>query len=75
MKPQVVNLGVIDIISTIQKRQKLYLALILQDVERVLGKNSQEFIQIRKSILDNSNEFVRSIVQAIFGDDYEGNLK
>lgn len=75
MKPQVVNLGVIDIISTIQKRQKLYLALTLQDVERVLGKNSQEFIQIRKSILDNSNEFVRSIVQAIFGDDYEGNLK
>lgn len=75
MKPQVINLGVIDIISTIQKRQKLYLALTLQDVERTLGKNSQEFIQIRKSILDNSNEFVRSIVQAIFGDDYEGNLK
>lgn len=75
MKPQVVNLGVIDIISTIQRRQKLYLALTLQDVERVLGKNSQEFIQIRKSILDNSNEFVRSIVQAIFGDDYEGDLK
>lgn len=75
MKPQVVNLGVIDVVSTIQKRQKLYLALTLQDVERILGKNSQEFIQIRKSILDNSNEFVRSIVQAIFGDDYEGNLK
>jgi len=75
MKPQVINLGVIDIISTIQRRQKLYLALTLQDVERTLGKNSQEFIQIRKSILDNSNEFVRSVVHAIFGDDYEGDLK
>ncbi len=69
------NLGILDIMYTIQSRQRLYLAIQLQDAERILGKETPEFRQVRKTILDNNNEFVRSIVRAIFGDLYEGDLK
>ena len=38
-------------------------------------KNQEKFKEIRKLVLDWSNDYTRSIYKAIFGTDFEGNLR
>ncbi len=62
------GLDLIDIISIVDKKKRKYLALILQDLEGILGVNSEEFKKVRKVILDNVNSYTRSLVRALLGD-------
>ena len=60
---------VLDIVSVISKSTKKYQATLLSQIEEVLQTNtSEEYIQIRKLILDSSNNFSRLIVKSLFGD-------
>ena len=62
------GLDLIDIISIVDKKKRKYLALMLQDLEGVLGADSEEFKNVRKIVLDNVNSYTRSLVRALLGD-------
>jgi len=70
MKEGVVIQGVdtIDIVKFISRKNKVFQAMALSDLEQIIDPKSEEFFYIRKLILDYSNNFARSIVRTIFGD-------
>ena len=61
------GLDLIDVVNFIHKRNKKYQAILLADIEEVLGKNSQEFNLIRKLVLDSYNDYTRSLIRLLFG--------
>ena len=69
------GLDVIDIVRLIDKKSRSFQAIILQEVEGIIQKDSQEFPKVRKVILDNMNEYTRSILRAIFGTEFEGKIE
>lgn len=71
------NLDIIDVINITERKQRRYLAILMNEVEEIwtslgLTKDHPSFIQLRKSILDNTNELKRSWLRAIFPGDVEG---
>lgn len=66
------NLDLIDIVGFINRKNKKFQAAMLQEAERILGKESPEFMQMRHVILDGLNEYTRLILKAIFGTNFEG---
>lgn len=66
------GLDVVDLIKYAGRKNKTYQAMFLQELENILSKDSPEFMAIRKAYLDNTNEYTRSFLRAIFGDDFEG---
>ena len=67
------GLDVYDIVGFVDKKQKRFLAISLNELEEIfdtagISRNSQEFQLIRKLILDLVNEYTRSILRVIFGD-------
>ncbi len=69
------NVEALDLVKQINYKKKLYQRLVLNNLEEILGKESEEFKQIRKLFLDSTNDFSRSIVKAIFGDSFEGYIR
>ena len=67
------GLDVLDILGFVDKKQKRFLAISLNELEEIfdaagISRNSQEFQLVRKLILDLVNEYTRSILRVIFGD-------
>jgi hypothetical protein len=62
------GLDLLDIVSYISRKNKKFQAILLTDLEEVLGKDSEEYQKVRKIVLDNLNNYTRSIVRTIFGD-------
>lgn len=56
-----------DIITIIQKKNRRYIANALDELEEVLGKDSEQFIATRKILLDTMNDFTRSVFVTLFG--------
>lgn len=56
-----------DIITIIQKKNRRYIANALDELEEVLGKDSEQFIATRKVLLDTMNDFTRSVFVTLFG--------
>ena len=69
------GLDVLDIVRLIDRKSRAYQAIILQDIEKIVPNNSQEFTKIRKIVLDNTNEYTRSILRAVFGTEFEGKIE
>jgi len=69
---EISGLDLVGTITLVRRRQRRYLALLLADVETVLGKNTKEYKIIRKLILDNFNDYTRSIFRIVLGDEIEG---
>ena len=67
----IVGLDIKDVLFVVEKRGKAYQAMLLQDVEKILGKDSEIFKKVRKLVLDNYNGYTRSVLRAIFGNDFE----
>lgn len=65
------NLEVIDLMNYMDKKKRLHQKLILTELEKHFDPTSYEFKSIRKVVLDSTNDFSRSILRAIFGDDFE----
>lgn len=68
------NVEVIDLISFIRRKGRLHQKLVLDGLEEELGAGTPGYSRMRKLVLDNTNDYMRSIVKAIFGDDFEGTL-
>lgn len=62
------GLDIIDITKFIERKNKKFQAIILAELEDVLGKGSDEYETVRKIFLDGFNNYTRSVVRAIFGD-------
>jgi hypothetical protein len=56
-----------DLIEIIQKKNRRYIAHALDQVEEVLDPESEEFLLVRKIILDTQNTYTRSIFVTLFG--------
>jgi hypothetical protein len=50
---------------------KSYQARILDELEQILGADTEEFKAVRKLFLDGFNEYTRSVLRTIFGTDLE----
>ncbi len=65
------GLDVLDIVDYIERKNRQYIAMLLQDVENALNKDSIAFKAVRNLILSSYNNYTRSVLRAIFGDDFE----
>jgi hypothetical protein len=65
------GLDSLDIVSFIGRKNKKFQAIMLQEMEDILGRDTPEYIAIRKLVLDGFNNYTRSMMRAIFGVDYE----
>ena len=61
------EVDVFDLLKEIGVRNKTLNAKVLQELEKHV-KNNDEYMQLRKFILDEQNSYTRSIVRLIFGD-------
>lgn len=59
---------IIDITGFIGRTNKKYQATLLAQLEEVLGRDTEQYELVRKLVLDSTNNFVRAIVKAIFGE-------
>lgn len=69
------NLEIFDIVYFINKKKRLHQKLLLDGIEMYMDKDSNEYKAIRKLVLDNTNELIRSIVRTVLGDTFEGLIK
>ncbi|NMC34393.1 MAG: hypothetical protein GYA36_18365 [Veillonellaceae bacterium] len=66
------GLDVLDLMKFIKSKNKRYQAIALQSLEEIIpDKKSDEFIYIRKLLLDTLNNYTRAIFRIIFGVDLE----
>lgn len=66
------GLDFIDVLAAIRRRQNRYLALLLNDLEEIMGKDDPNYSSVRKLVLDHFNDFSRSVFRVMFGDEVEG---
>ena len=62
------EVDILSIIRDVGKRNKRLQAKLLQEIEKSVDKNSDEFDELRKFVLDEINGYTRSILRDIFGD-------
>jgi len=62
------EVDILSIIRDVGKRNKRLQAKLLQEIEKSVDKNSDEFNELRKFVLDEINGYTRSIMRDIFGD-------
>ena len=62
------EVDILSIIRDVGKRNKRLQAKLLQEIEKSVDKNSDEFDELRKFVLDEINGYTRSIMRDIFGD-------
>jgi len=65
------GISLYDMVTEVQRKNKLFQKQFLDHLEIIMGKNSPEFIAVRKLYLDTQNEFARNIVNSLFGGDIE----
>lgn len=58
----------ISILRLLRMGTRRIQAVLLSQLEEVLGKDSEEYLKVRKSVLDETSRFSRSVARAIFGD-------
>jgi hypothetical protein len=59
---------ILDTLRSIAKKKKKLQAILLQELETVIRKESPEYGKMRKVIMDETSEYARSVVKSIFGD-------
>lgn len=62
------GLDVIAVIKLIGRKNRRFIAMSLKRLEEIIPKDSQEYVQIRKLILDLMNNYTRAALKIIFGD-------
>lgn len=65
---EIESLDIIDVLRIVTKKKRKFLAMLLTELEQRYPKDSLEYLEIRKLILDSFNDFTRSILRTLFGD-------
>lgn len=66
------DLELLDILALIKRKQGRYIALLLNDVEEIIGDDQKTYTKLRKIMLDFFNDYTRSIFRILVGEDIEG---
>jgi len=61
------GLNMFDIITILDKKKRRYIKIALDDLERIVPNDSEQFIRARKLFLDTFNDYHRSILITLFG--------
>jgi hypothetical protein len=61
------GLNMFDVINLISRKNRRYMANALDELEEILGKDSEQFIGARKVVLDTMNDYTRSVFVTLFG--------
>ncbi len=61
------GLNMFDIINLISRKNRRYMANALDELEEILGKDSEQFVRARKIVLDTMNDYTRSVFVTLFG--------
>jgi hypothetical protein len=59
---------IMDVVGFISVLTKRYQANLLSNIEKTLGPNDARYKEVRKLILDSTNNFSRAVVNSLFGD-------
>jgi hypothetical protein len=62
------EIDLLDLVKYASKKNKKLQAVLLQKVEEYLPKDSVEYLELRKVILDETSGAFRAIIREIFGD-------
>jgi hypothetical protein len=62
------EMDTLELVRSIGRKNKKMQAILLQKLETLVDKDSKEYEEMRKVILDESNNYSRAIVRIIFGD-------
>ena len=66
------GLDLLDVLGLIKRKQRRYIALLLNDVEELMDDDPETYSYLRKILLDYFNDYTRSIFRILIGDDIEG---
>lgn len=69
------GIDLIDVINFIDRKGRVFQRKMLDSIESELRENPQQYLVVRKIILDGLNDYKRSILTIIFGTDFEGQIK
>jgi len=64
------GVDILDYIRAIDKENKKFQAITLQNLEELL-EDKETYRLARKVVLDSFNSYTRAIIREIFGDDFE----
>lgn len=62
------EVDIIEVIRSVGRKNKKLQAKLLQEVEKHVEKNSDEYEILRKFMLDEINGYTRAVMRDIFGD-------
>jgi hypothetical protein len=62
------QVDVLDILSSVAKKKRKLQAILLQELETVVPKDTPGYGKMRKVILDETSDYSRSVIKVIFGD-------
>lgn len=62
----------IDVLSLIKRKQRRYIALLLNDVEEIMYDEPEKYTDLRKTLLDYFNDYTRSVFRILMGEEVEG---
>jgi len=65
------GVDIIELIMDVGQKNKKFTAKTLQEIESIMGKDSPEYPLVRKAVLDCFNNYTRSIMRSVFGNDFE----
>jgi hypothetical protein len=65
------GVDIIELIMDVGQKNKKFTAKTLQEIEGIMGKDSPDYPLVRKAVLDCFNNYTRSIMRSVFGNDFE----
>jgi hypothetical protein len=68
MSQIVQEVDLLDLVKYASKKNKKLQAVLLQKLEEYFQKDSVEYLELRKVILDETSGAFRAIIREIFGD-------
>ena len=68
MSQIVQEVDLLDLVKYASKKNKKLQAVLLQKLEEYFPKDSSEYLELRKVILDETSGAFRAIIREIFGD-------
>jgi hypothetical protein len=75
MNELIENVDLITLVQNVVKSNKSFQKELLNQMETILGKDTEAFRKVRKLYLDSSNDYTRTILRDIFGTSFEGEIR
>lgn len=64
-----------EFLGFMKRRKNIHIRMALEQIEMIFPASSKEYKKIRKIFLDTFNDYTRSNLSMIFGEDFEGKIE